>query len=169
MTGYYTEEEFVRVLHTRFKFFTIGICLLAALPFILCAILLLPSSALLITLRLIIPEKDLLVWNWAPFLYGYGKRPKCNTSILYKLYFNITYESIAVILDDFMCLRMVLILKACQSFWVVVSNLPQRFILFVCSCFPILTNIYKVEQFWIKWIIVHQQEGNMKLVLWCAE
>jgi hypothetical protein len=63
MTGYYTEEEFVRVLHTRFKFFTIGICLLAALPFILCVILLLPSSALLVTLRLIIPEKDLLVWN----------------------------------------------------------------------------------------------------------
>jgi hypothetical protein len=89
MNGYYTEEEFVRVLHARlitglnFLFISVGTTIVAfiaalylflegrvklftigvSIPFISCVILMLPSSVFLITLRLIIPEKELVVWN----------------------------------------------------------------------------------------------------------
>jgi hypothetical protein len=89
MNGYYTEEEFVRVLHARlitglnFLFISVGTTIVAfiaalylflegrvklftigvSIPFISCVILMLPSPVVLMTLRLIIPEKELVVWN----------------------------------------------------------------------------------------------------------
>jgi hypothetical protein len=89
MNGYYTEEEFVRVLHARlitglnFLFISVGTTMVAfiaalylflegsvklftigvSIPFISCVILMLPSPVVLMTLRLIIPEKELVVWN----------------------------------------------------------------------------------------------------------